>query len=205
MPQMSRRDRLAVGAATLAVLAVLGVAAAGSATFQRVARAQLYADPVVHAQTSRYQEIVLTRSAPFTGPADTRLFLDGDLQFSSLDEYRYHEALVHPVMAGAHQRVLVLGGGDGLALREVLRYPDVAEAVEVELDRAVVELARTRLAGLNGGSLDDPRVQIVIADAFRWLREADAGQFDAVIVDMPDPDATATAKLGAAAPAVAAK
>ena len=65
MPQMSRRDRLAVGAATLAVLAVLGVAAAGSATFQRVARAQLYADPVVHAQTSRYQEIVLTRSAPF--------------------------------------------------------------------------------------------------------------------------------------------
>jgi spermidine synthase len=193
--ELSRRDRLAGGAATLAVLAVLGVAAAGSATFQRVARAQLYADPVVHAQTSRYQEIVLTRSAPFAGPADTRLFLDGDLQFSSLDEYRYHEALVHPVMAGEHQRVLVLGGGDGLALREVLRYPDLAEVVEVELDPAVLALARTRLAGLNGGSLDDPRVQVVVADAFRWLRESEAGRFDAVIVDMPDPDATATAKL----------
>ena len=193
--ELSRRDRLAVGAATLAVLTVLGVAAAESATFQRVARAQLYADPVAHAQTSRYQEIVLTRSAPFTGPTDTRLFLDGDLQFSSLDEYRYHEALVHPVMAGAHQRVLVLGGGDGLALREVLRYPGVRSVVEVELDGAVVELARTRLANLNGGSLDDPRVQVVIADAFRWLRETDAGRFDAVIVDMPDPDATATAKL----------
>jgi len=194
--ELSRRHRLVVVAGTLAVLTVLVLALAGSATFQRVARSQLYADPVLHAETSRYQEIVLTRSAPFTpGAADTRLFLNGDLQFSSLDEYRYHEALVHPVLAGNHERVLVLGGGDGLALREVLRYPGVREVVEVELDPAVVALARTEpLAGLNNGSLDDPRVQVVLDDAFRWLRGA-TSRFDAVVVDLPDPDATATAKL----------
>ncbi|MQA16924.1 MAG: polyamine aminopropyltransferase [Pseudonocardiaceae bacterium] len=194
---LSRRDRLAVGAATLAVLAVLGVAFAGSGVVQRTARSQLYADPVVHAETSAYQNIVLTRSAPLSaGAPDIRLFLNGDLQFSSLDEYRYHEALVHPVMDGPHERVLVLGGGDGLALREVLRYPGVQQVVEVELDPAVVQLARTEpaLVELNDGSLDDPRVRVVVDDAFRWLRDA-TGEFDAVVVDLPDPDATATAKL----------
>lgn len=207
---LSRRDRLAVGGASLAVLAVLGLAFAGTDAFLRTARAQLYADPVVHAETSPYQEIVLTSSAPLAGPPDTRLFLNGDLQFSSRDEYRYHEALVHPVLAGPRERVLVLGGGDGLALREVLRYPDVREVTEVELDPAVVRLARTdpQLLALNGGALDDPRVRVVPADAFEWLRRAgargtggydaggyDAGGYDAIIVDMPDPDSTATAKL----------
>ncbi len=194
---LSRRARAAIGAATLAVLAVLGVAFSSSELLLRSARSQLYADPVVHSETSAYQSVVLTRSAPLTpGPTDMRLFLNGDLQFSSLDEYRYHEALVHPAMAARPERVLILGGGDGLALREVLRYPSVREVVEVELDPAVIELARTEpaLVELNEGSLHDPRVRVVIADAFRWLRGA-TGRFDAVIVDMPDPDATATAKL----------
>ncbi|MGH4026770.1 MAG: polyamine aminopropyltransferase [Pseudonocardiaceae bacterium] len=196
---LRRRERLVVYGMTVAVLAVLGIAFAGSEAFLRVARSQLYEDPVAYAETSRYQQIVLTESAPFTGPPDTRLFLNGDLQFSSRDEYRYHEALVHPALAGARERVLVLGGGDGLALREVLRYPDVREVVEVELDPAVVRLARTdpRLLALNGGALDEPRVRIVHADAFEWLRRAMAGhdRYDAIIVDMPDPDSTATAKL----------
>jgi spermidine synthase len=193
---------------TLTVLTVLGLAFAGTDAFLRTARAALYDDPVVHAETSSYQEIVLTTSAPFTGPLaerftgppDTRLFLNGDLQFSSRDEYRYHEALVHPALAGPRLRVLVLGGGDGLALREVLRYPDVREVVEVELDPAVVRLARTdpRLRALNQGALDDPRVRIVHADAFEWLRhpeEQAAAGYDVIIVDLPDPDSTATAKL----------
>ncbi|MFN2497251.1 MAG: polyamine aminopropyltransferase [Pseudonocardiaceae bacterium] len=205
---LRRRDRLAVGGTTLAVLTVLGLAFAGTDTFLRTARAQLYDDPVVHAETSSHQEIVLTASVPFTGPfvgpftepftgpPDIRLFLNGDLQFSSRDEYRYHEALVHPALAGARARVLVLGGGDGLALREVLRYPDVRDVVEVELDPAVVRLARTdpRLLALNRGALDDPRVRIVHADAFEWLRHT-AGGYDAIVVDLPDPDSTATAKL----------
>ena len=194
---LQRRERLAVAVTTLAVLAVLATALVGAGAFQRTARSQLYADPVVHAETTAYQQIVLTHSAPLLGgPPDTRLFLNGDLQFSSLDEYRYHEALVHPVMAGEPERVLVLGGGDGLALREVLRYPEIHEVVEVELDPAVIRLARTdpRLVALNGGSLDDPRVRLVIDDAFRWLR-GNAERFDAVVVDLPDPDSTATAKL----------
>ncbi len=194
---VSRRRRLALGAGTLAVLTVLGVAFAGSDAFLRYARDALYEDPVVYAETSGYQEIVLTESAPIVaGPTDTRLFLNGDLQFSSIDEYRYHEALVHPVLAGSRERVLVLGGGDGLALREVLRYPDVREVVEVELDPAVLRLAEEdpRLVELNGDALRDPRVRVVPADAFAWLREAQE-QFDAIIVDMPDPDSTSTAKL----------
>jgi spermidine synthase len=127
---------------------------------------------------------------------DVRLYLNGDLQFSSADEYRYHEALVHPVLAGGRADVLVLGGGDGLAVREILRYPDVRDVTLVELDPAVVRLARTepRLRRLNGDALADPRVRLVHADAFAWLRD-NSRRFDAVLVDLPDPDETATAKL----------
>ena len=198
---LRRRDRLAVGGGALVVLTVLGLAFASTDALLRTARTQLYDDPVVHAETSSYQDIVLTTSVPlpgpFTGPPDVRLFLNGDLQFSSRDEYRYHEALVHPALAGPRARVLVLGGGDGLALREVLRYPDVREAVQVDLDPAVVRLARTdpRLRALNRGALDNPRVRMVHADAFEWLRRHAADGFDAIIVDLPDPDSTATAKL----------
>ena len=104
-----------------------------------------------------------------------RLFLDGDLQFASTDEHRYHEALVHPAVGRAPRSVLVLGGGDGLAAREVLRHASVERVVEVELDPAVLELARTdpRMLAANDGALDDPRVEVVVDDAMRWLRTAD--------------------------------
>jgi spermidine synthase len=191
----ARKTALAGG--TAAVLALLVFAFTQSDAFLRYARDQLYDDPVVYAETTQYQEIVLTESSPVVpGPADLRLFLNGDLQFSSVDEYRYHESLVHPALSGKRDRVLVLGGGDGLALREVLRYPDVREAVEVELDPAVLRLARENpeLLALNDHALTDPRVRVVTADAFTWLRDA-RERFDAVIIDMPDPDSTATAKL----------
>ena len=191
------RRRLALAAGTVVVLAVLGLAFAQSDAFLRYARDELYEDPVVYSETTQYQDIVVTESSPVVaGPTDTRLFLNGDLQFSSIDEYRYHESLVHPALAGKRDRVLVLGGGDGLAMREVLRYPDVREAVEVELDPSVLRLAREnpRIAALNEHSLADPRVRVLTADAFTWLRDA-RERFDAVIVDMPDPDSTSTAKL----------
>jgi spermidine synthase len=192
------RSRAALTAASVVVFLLLGYVYATATDFEVTARQQLYRDPVVHAERSRYQEIVLTRSLPLVagGVADLRLYLNGDLQFSSVDEYRYHEALVHPVLAGTRARVLILGGGDGLALREVLRYPDVAAVTVVELDPAVVALARhdARIRALNGGSFDDPRVRLTHADAFAWLR-SNPDRFDVAIVDLPDPDETATAKL----------
>jgi spermidine synthase len=195
--KVTARRRLALAGGTIVVLAVLGFAFAQSDAFLRYARDELYEDPVVYSETTQYQDIVVTESAPVVpGPTDTRLFLNGDLQFSSIDEYRYHESLVHPALAGTRDRVLILGGGDGLAMREVLKYPDVREAVEVELDPSVLRLAREnpRIAELNDNSLTDPRVTVVTADAFTWLRDA-RERFDAVIIDMPDPDSTATAKL----------
>jgi spermidine synthase len=177
----------------LVALAGLGLGAAAAGSFEVTARQRLFDDPIVHAERTRYQEIVITEGM---GGRDMRLFLNGDLQFSSRDEYRYHEALVHPVMAGPHRSVLILGGGDGLAAREVLRHPGVERVVEVELDPAMIRLAREdeRLRTLNAGSLHDPRVQVVTADAFTWLRSAQE-RFDVVVADFPDPDDAATAKL----------
>ncbi|MFG2010971.1 polyamine aminopropyltransferase [Micromonospora sp. NPDC048868] len=196
--ELSRRARIALGAGSVVVFLSLGYAWVTAHDFELTARQQLYRDPVVHSERSRYQEIVLTRSVAETGRSgtDLRLFLNGDLQFSSVDEYRYHEALVHPVLNGPRGEVLVLGAGDGLAVRELLRYPDVRRITVVDLDPAVVALARSepQLRRLNGGALDDPRVRVVHADAFAWLRTA-PDRFDAVVADLPDPDETATAKL----------
>ncbi len=193
---LGRRQRTAVTAGLIGVLAVLGVTAVFASDFEVSARQALFDDPIVHVERSTYQEVVLTESVDVTGRKDVRLFLNGDLQLSSLDEYRYHESLVHPAMAGPHARVLVLGGGDGMAIREVLRYPDVVEVVNVELDPAVTRLAvrDPRLVDLNGAALSDPRVRIEHDDAFQWLR-GDHGLFDVVIADFPDPEDMATAKL----------
>ncbi|WP_246279997.1 polyamine aminopropyltransferase [Nocardioides daedukensis] len=196
------RGRRRLGQASVVcalVLALLATMAWKASEFEATARQLLYRDPIIHAERSAYQDIVVTRGG-IVGPerADVRLFLDGDLQFSSVDEYRYHEALVHPAMAGAHRRVLILGGGDGLALREVLKYDDVEEVDLVDLDPAVTDLARTfePISSLNRHSFDDPRVRRTSADAFTWVREnTDSERFDAIIVDFPDPDSTATAKL----------
>ncbi len=192
---LPKRTRWAGGATLTGVMAVLLAALLLAGRFEVTARQALYDDPIVTAQRSAYQDIVVTESVSIGGQPDVRLFLNGDLQFSSIDEYRYHEALVHPAMAGAHRRVLVLGGGDGLALREVLRYPDVDEVTLVELDPAVLRLAREerRLTRLNERSLADPRVRVVEADAFAWARTAPA--FDVVIADFPDPEDPGTAKL----------
>jgi spermidine synthase len=191
---LARRVRRGLGVAFVIVFAGLAAAAALADRFEVSARQALYDDPIVHSERTKYQEIVLTRS--LVG-GDVRLFLNGDLQFSSRDEYRYHEALVHPAMAGHHARVLVLGGGDALALREILRYPDVREVTEVELDARMLALARhdPRLTALNDHALDDPRVRTVVADAFTWLRSAPPESFDVVIADFPDPDDAALAKL----------
>lgn len=190
-----------LGAGALA----LGGLVALAAGFEADARQRLYDAPIALAERTPYQEIVITRSRSLRGPPDTRLFLNGDLQFSSRDEYRYHEALVHPALAagaetGPMRRVLVLGGGDGLAVREILRRRGVEEVRLVDLDPAMTRLGRDdpRISALNRGALRDPRVRVTNADAFRWVRDGSAvpdGGFDAVIADFPDPDDEGLAKL----------
>ena len=205
---LTRRVRLGALAvlAAGAIAVVLGLAYAGR--FEVSARQQLYDDPIVVSERTPYQEIDVTESLTLRGTADVRLYLNGDLQLSSRDEYRYHEALVHPVLAAAPQaararglRVLVLGGGDGMAVREVLRHRDVASVHLVDLDPAMTRLARSdrRLRALNRGSLDDRRVRVTNTDAFNWVRDHDArgahDRYDAVIVDFPDPDDQGLARL----------
>jgi spermidine synthase len=179
-----------------AALCALGLALALLVTLllraqdiETTSRQRLYADPIIAFRQSAYQEIVVTRRGN-----DMRLYLDGGLQFSTRDEYRYTESLVYPALgAGAHS-VLVLGGGDGLAARELLRAPSVEKIVQVELDPAVIELARSTMRSANSGSLDNPRVHIVTGDAMKWLRDTRT-PFDAVIVDLPDPDTPVLGRL----------
>jgi spermidine synthase len=126
------------------------------------------------------------------------LYLNGHLQFHSRDEYRYHEALVHPALSlsGQAKNVLILGGGDGLALREVLRWPGVSAVTLVDLDPKMTNLSRAfhKLAELNGHSFDDPRLTVINQDAFIWLDES-GPPFDAVIIDFPDPSNYSLGKL----------
>ncbi|MEM1369594.1 MAG: polyamine aminopropyltransferase [Cyanobacteria bacterium P01_H01_bin.15] len=152
----------------------------------------LYDAPVVYREQSAYQRIVLTRWRD-----DLRLFLDGDLQFSSFDEYRYHEALVHPALSlVSAKQVLVLGAGDGLALREILKYPNIEQVILVELDPSVVRLAKThpRLSAINHNAFSDPRVNVIYGDAFR-IAPSLLEKFDLIVADFPDPDQPSLAKL----------
>ena len=155
---------------------------------------RFYGDRVIVRESSQYQRVVVT-----AGPSGVRLFLNGNLQFHSRDEYRYHEALVHPALAaqGAPRRVLVLGGGDGMAVREVLRHPSVEQVVLVELDPHIVALFRDHevLQRLNDGALRSPKVQVVQADAFTWLDANDGEMFDAIVIDFPDPTNFSLGKL----------
>ena len=148
---------------------------------------------VIFSRNTPYQRIVLTRHRD-----DLRLYLNGNLQFSSRDEYRYHESLVHPLLSRTPelQKVLILGGGDGLALREVLRYPSVATVTLVDLDSEMTRIfsSLTMLSRLNQGALTSPKAHVVNADAFSWLA-ANRDLYDAAIVDFPDPTNFSLGKL----------
>ena len=179
--------------AALVVVAALLAGIVVSERIERTAEVAAYGDPIIYARATPYQRIVLTKRGD-----DLRLFLNGNLQFSSRDEYRYHEALVHvPLSRVAHLRdVLVLGGGDGLAVREILKYPMVRSVTLVDLDPEMTALFTRSgmLAALNRHSLASPKVHVVNADAFRWLR-ANRRRFDAVLVDFPDPTNFSVGKL----------
>jgi spermidine synthase len=175
------------------VLLAIGLIKADSLT--TLAEDGLFPDQIIYAKSSPYQRIVVTKGK--TGHA---LFLNGNLQFNSFDEYRYHEALVHPAFAafnGTPKRILVLGGGDGLAVREILKYPTVETVTLVDLDPKMTGLSNELpvLAELNDHSMDDPRVSIINTDAFVWIDNTEIEPFDIAIVDFPDPNNFALGKL----------
>lgn len=175
------------------VLLALGGGIVGADQLTKLADDHFYQDRIVLSSSSPYQRIVVTQ-----GRQGARLYLNGNLQFAQSDEYRYHEALVHPAMAahGAPKKIAVLGGGDGMAVREVLKYASVQAVTLVELDPAMTDLFRSNamMTALNGNALNDPRVSIVNTDAFRWLQET-AEMFDVIVVDFPDPTNFAIGKL----------
>lgn len=144
-----------------------------------------YKDPVVYSEQTPYQKIVLTY-----GDGDYWLFLNGNQQLSTLDEALYHEPLVHPIMhlRKDAKRILVLGGGDGAAVREILKYPEVEEIVLVDLDPAITNLAMTHpiLLNINENALNHPKVEVINMDGFTYLEDM-KNSFDVVIADFPDP------------------
>lgn len=179
--------------ASFAVVALLlaGMVWAGDIT--DTADAALYSDDVIFARSTPYQRMVVTR-----WKEDYRLYLNGHLQFSSRDEYRYHESLVHPGMASlpGAKRALVLGGGDGMAVRELLKYPGLESVTLVDLDPEMTKefAVHPLLKTLNAGALSDPRVKVINGDAFPWLEATDE-IFDFVAVDFPDPNNYSLGKL----------
>ena len=175
---------------------VMIVLTAGLANGKRItglAEDNIYADEIIFSRDTHYQHIVLTKWKD-----DLRLFLNSHLQFSSRDEYRYHEALVHPGLSAVPvpRHVLVLGGGDGLAVREVLKYPQIESITLVDLDPEMTRLFSTHpfLTALNQKSFLSPKVHIINADAFLWLNSSQ-DIFDFIIVDFPDPTNYSLGKL----------
>lgn len=154
---------------------------------------QNYEGKVIFSKSTPYQRIVLTRVA-----SDLRLYLNGNLQFSSRDEYRYHEALVHIGLSQiSHPKnILVLGGGDGMAVREILKYPTVEHITLVDLDGGMTQLFQRLplLTALNHNALNSPKITVINQDAFLWLKQNKA-LFDFIAVDFPDPSNFSIGKL----------
>jgi spermidine synthase len=175
------------------IFTILGAGLIGSQRLVYWGERGMYGDEIVHALNTPYQRLVITRWKD-----DLRLYINGNLQFSSRDEHRYHEALVHPAMQSLPwaRSILILGGGDGLALREILRYPNVKQVTLVDLDPEMTSLFSTSqpLTALNHDSFHDPRVRVINADAARWV-ESSTENFDAAFIDFPDPSTFALGKL----------
>lgn len=186
------RPRRKIIQCSIAIAILLaGFAAADRLTLW--AEKNIYGDEIIYAETTPYQRLVVTRWKD-----DMRLYINGNLQFSTRDEHRYHEALVHPALEVLPwaKTVLVLGGGDGLAVREILKHRNIEHITLVDLDPAMTRLFSNSepLTRLNQHSLTDARVSVINSDAGVWL-EANSQVFDAIVVDFPDPSNFGLGKL----------
>ncbi len=187
-----RCSRLLKGFAACSLVALLALLS-GAGSAEAALEQRLYRDRVVSDFRTPYQHLVLTRYRD-----DLRLFIDGNLQFSTLDEYRYHEALVHVPLAFVQKKreALILGGGDGLALREILKYRDFSRITLVDLDPAMTDLARSQpdLVAANKRSLFDSRLKVLNRDAMKFLEDP-SGAYSFIAVDLPDPHGESLNKL----------
>lgn len=155
---------------------------------------KFYTEKIVYYEQSKYQKIIVTHEE-----GDFRLYLDGNIQFSSRDEYRYHETLVHiPIAANKTipERVLILGGGDGLAARELLKYSEIQEITICDLDPRMTEISRAfpMIAELNEDALLNPKIRIINQDAYTFL-ENEKRKWDLIVIDLPDPNNESLGKL----------
>jgi len=190
---ISLRNRQLLKAALIIVFVLLLALMGFSKYLNEQWNAEVFEDQIVHTQQSQYQQLVLTRHKD-----DIRFYLNGGLQFSSIDEYRYHESLIHPAMARLKQAksVLILGGGDGLAVRELLKYPQLTSITLVDLDPAVAQLAKQNhyLLALNQNALNHEKVNVIHQDGFVFLAD-NSTLFDLIVIDLPDPKNVSLARL----------
>ncbi|MGK0375621.1 MAG: spermidine synthase [Arenicella sp.] len=181
--------------ACIAILVMLFIFIVYGTHITRFAEKQLYFDQIVYSEQTKYQKLVVTRSA---ATSDQRLYIDGHIQFSSRDEYRYHEYLVHPVLSipGEIKNVLILGGGDGLAVREILKHDQVEQIHLVDIDPEMLRIAAElpMLKRLNQDSMASERLTTFAEDAFSFINQPGL-MYDRVIIDMPDPHNEAINKL----------
>ena len=181
-------------AASLAVLLLLLTAFFTASAFVSNMENRLYQDKIIYAKDTKYQQrIVLTQRS-----GRLRFYINGALQFDSFDEYRYHESLIHPAMSlvKSAENILILGGGDGLAARELLKYPNIKKITLVDLDPAITTLFKSKaiLQKLNQHSLNNAKVHIINQDAWKYL-EADSQLYDVIIIDLPDPNNISLSRL----------
>jgi len=187
---IARKGLITLAATSMLLLGTCFIFAGRISTF---AEDKLYNDEIIYTANTPYQRVVVTKTRN-----DLRMFINGSIQFSSQDEYRYHEALVLPAMSSAHSRrnILVIGGGDGLAAREILKFNDVERLLIVDIDSAITDFARDNpmMRALNLDSMRHPKTRIVNDDAWKFLEKA-PDLYDVIIIDLPDPDDLTLSRL----------
>lgn len=153
-----------------------------------------YKDKVIYSEQTKYQNIVLTEWKD-----EHWLYLNGNLQFCSIDETMYHEPLVHPVMQlySKPQNILILGGGDGCAVRELLKYPSVKTIDMVDLDGKMTDLGKEHpvLIDINNGSMSSSKLSVYNKDAYIHLEKDNSTFYDVIIIDLPDPRSVELGRL----------
>lgn len=181
--------------ATVIVISTVGLFGVllKSTDFERFLDQRMFADTVIYKEQTPYQNLTIT-----AWNKDVRLYINNNIQFSSADEFRYHEALVIPAMAAKPdaRNVVILGGGDGLIVRQLKHFPNIQRIVMVDLDPRMTQLAKTHpaLSRVNENAMEDPRLEVINDDAMAWLQSTPE-QFDVIFIDLPDPNNESLAKL----------